>query len=57
MVSSSSPINGVILHRSQLLFALRVVAPHSQATGGNMLAERRDFDAIGDLLFSISGLF
>ena len=30
---------------------------HSQATGGNMLAERRDFDAIGDLLFSISGLF
>jgi len=46
-----------ILHRSQLLFAIRLVATHGNADGGNMLVDRTDFDAIGDLLFFINGLF
>ena len=42
-----------ILHRSELLFAIRLVATH----GGNTLIGRNDFDMVGDLLFLINGLF
>jgi hypothetical protein len=54
---NASLLDRPILHRSQLLFAIRIVATHGQSSGGNMLAVRRDFDAIGDLLFAISGLY
>ncbi len=53
----ASLLDRPILHRTQLLFALRLVATHGDAVGGNMLAARRDFDVIGDLLFLINGLF
>jgi hypothetical protein len=53
----ASLLDRPILHRSQLLFAIRLVATHGQAEGGNMLAARPDFDVFGDLLFAISGLF
>jgi hypothetical protein len=54
---NASLLERPILFRSQLLFAIRLVATHGAATGGNVLAIRRDFDVIGDLLFLISGLF
>ncbi len=53
----ASLLDRPILHRSQLLFAIRLVATHGQPEGGNMLATRPDFDVFGDLLFAINGLF
>jgi hypothetical protein len=46
-----------ILFRGQLLFAIRVVATHASEHGGNTLQRRSEFDAIGDLLLLVSGLF
>lgn len=54
---NASLLDRPILHRSQTLFAIRVVATHGGPNGGNMLTTRRDFDAIGDLLFLTNGLF
>ena len=52
----ASLLDRPILHRTQLLFAIRLVATHGLAEGGNKLLERQDFDPIGDLLFLINGL-
>ncbi len=52
----ASLLDRPILHRTQLLFAIRLVATHGLENDGNTLVKRRDFDAIGDLLFSINGL-
>ena len=46
-----------ILHRTQVLFAIRLVATHGSPDGGNRLVDRIDFDIVGDLLFLINGLF
>lgn len=46
-----------LLHRTQLMFAIRLVATHGLEDGGNRLEERGDFDVIGDLLFLVNGLF
>jgi len=53
----ASLLDRPVLHRAQVLFAIRLVATHGTPDGGNKLVERRDFDAIGDLLFLINGLF
>lgn len=53
---NASLLERPILHRTQLLFAIRLVATHGLAEDGNVLAERADFDPIGDLLFLINGL-
>ena len=55
--AAASLLNRPILHRTQLLFAIRLVATYGASFGGNELRTRRDFDAIGDLLFLINGLF
>ena len=51
----TSLLDRPILHRTQLLFAIRLVATHG-VDDGNKLVERADFDTIGDLLFLINGL-
>jgi hypothetical protein len=53
----ASLLDRPVLHRAQLMFAIRLVATHGMADGGNMLMQRADFDTIGDLVFLISGLF
>jgi hypothetical protein len=55
--ADASLLDRPILHRTQILFAIRLVATHSDPQGGNMLAVRDDFDSIGELLFLINGLF
>jgi hypothetical protein len=54
---NASLLDRPILHRTQMLFAVRLVATHGLAEGGNRLQTRRDFDVVGDLLFLINGLF
>ncbi len=54
---NASLLDRPILHRTQMLFALRVVATHGLPDDGNRLQTRRDFDVVGDLLFLINGLF
>lgn len=54
---NASLLDRPILHRTQMLFAIRVVATHGLRQGGNRLETRPDFDVIGDLLFLINGLF
>jgi len=53
----ASLLDRPVLHRSQLLFVIRLIATHGHGNGGNMLVERDDFDVIGDLLFLTNGLF
>lgn len=53
----ASLLDRPILHRTQLLFAIRLVATHGSPDRGNRLVERIDFDIVGDLLFLINGLF
>jgi hypothetical protein len=53
----ASLLDRPILHRSQMLFLIRLVATHGNPDGGNMLVTRRDFDVVGDLLFLTNGLF
>lgn len=53
----ASLLDRPILHRTQILFAIRVVATHGNERAGNRLVDRRDFDAVGNLLFLINGLF
>jgi hypothetical protein len=53
----ASLLDRPILHRTQILLAIRLVATHGDSRAGNMLAVRDDFDAIGELLFSINALF
>ena len=53
----ASLLDRPLLHRTQVLFAIRLVASHGDPLAGNSLKERRDFDAVGDLLFQINGLF
>jgi hypothetical protein len=53
----ASLLDRPILHRTQILFAIRVVATHGSAGAGNRLVDRGDFDSLGDLLFLINGLF
>ena len=53
----ASLLDRPILHRTQLLFAIRLVATFGVEEGGNMLTERDDFNAVGDLLFLTNGLF
>ena len=55
--ASASLMNRPIVHRTQMLFAIRLVATHGQAEGGNRLQVRGEFDVVGDLLFLINGLF
>jgi hypothetical protein len=54
---NASLLDRPLLHRTQLLFAIRLVATHGAGDGGNRLQTRSDFDVIGDLLFLINGLF
>lgn len=54
---NTSLLDRPLLHRTQLLFATRLVATHGTPVGGNKLAARDDFDLIGDLLFLTNGLF
>jgi hypothetical protein len=44
-----------LFHRTQLLFAVRIVATHAQATGGNELRTRDELDAVGEFLLLING--
>lgn len=53
----ASLLDRPILHRTQILFAIRVVATHGNEGAGNRLIDRGDFDTVGDLLFLINGLF
>ena len=55
--ASASLMDRPILHRTQMLLAIRLVATHGQTEGGNRLQVRGEFDVIGDLLFLINGLF
>jgi hypothetical protein len=54
---NASLLDRPILHRTQMMFAIRLVATHGDPDAGNRLVDRGDFDAIGDLLFLINGLF
>jgi hypothetical protein len=54
---NASLLDRPILHRTQMLFAVRLVATHGLAEGDNRLQTRHDFDVVGDLLFLINGLF
>lgn len=57
-LGTSSLLDRPLLHRSQVLFAIRLVATHGRAdTQGNCLQIRDDFDGLGDLLFRVNGLF
>lgn len=53
----ASLLDRPILHRTQILFAIRTVATHGNEGAGNRLVDRGDFDTVGDLLFLINGLF
>lgn len=54
---NTSLLDRPLLHRSQILFAIRLVATYGDPAAGNMLRTRPDFDVVGDLLFLINGLF
>lgn len=54
---TTSLLHRPLLHRTQVLFAIRLVATHGTTEGGNHLDTRDDHDSIGDLLFLINGLF
>src|SRR5262249_52841492 len=56
-LGNASLLDRPILHRSQILFAIRLVATHGDDAAGNKLQTRPDFDVVGDLLFLINGLF
>jgi hypothetical protein len=54
---SESLLDRPILHRTQLMFAIRLVATHGLDAGGNMLSTREERNLVGDLLFLTNGLF
>lgn len=46
-----------LVHRAQLLIAMKLVAGFGRDNGGNELKSRDDFDALGDLAMIINSLF
>jgi hypothetical protein len=52
----ASLLHRPILHRTQILFAIRLVATHGDPAAGNMLTTRRDFDVVGARTPAVSAL-
>ena len=49
-------LDRILVHRSLVMAALRLVAAHAQTEGGNKLEKREDFDILGELALVINGV-
>jgi hypothetical protein len=55
-VGNADLIDRILVHRSLAMAALRLVAMHGQAEGGNKLEEREDYDVLGELALIINSV-
>jgi hypothetical protein len=55
-VGNADLIDRILVHRSLAMAALRLVAMHGQAEGGNKLEKREDYDVLGELALIINSV-
>jgi hypothetical protein len=55
-VGNADLIDRILVHRSLVMAALRLVAAHAQAEGGNKLETRDDFDVLGELALILNSV-
>ncbi len=55
-VGNADLIDRILVHRSLVMAALRLVAGHARADGGNKLENRDDFDVLGELALIINSV-
>jgi len=55
-VGNADLIDRILVHRSLVMAALRLVAAYAQAEGGNKLENRDDFDVLGELALILNSV-
>jgi len=55
-VGNADLIDRILVHRSFVMAALRLVAAYAQAEGGNKLENRDDFDVLGELALILNSV-
>lgn len=55
-VGNADLIDRILVHRSLVMAALRLVAAYAQAEGGNKLENRVDFDVLGELALILNSV-
>lgn len=55
-VGNADLVDRILAHRSMLMAALRLVAVHARAEGGNKLESRDDFDVLGELALILNSV-
>jgi hypothetical protein len=55
-VGNADLTDRILVHRSLAMAALRLVAMHGQAEGGNRLEKREDYDVLGELALIINSV-